>query len=72
MVEGAAHPGMEHVKLALVVKSALLELLESFPDQLLNLLRLPGVSLHLLLSKTGLKSENVLEILCLADLFDQG
>ena len=46
MAEGLAHPGMEHVKLALVVKSAMLELLESFPDQLLKLLRLPGVSLH--------------------------
>jgi hypothetical protein len=33
---------------AFVVKLAVLELLESFPDQLLKLLRLPGVSLHLL------------------------
>ena len=50
---------------AFVVESAVLELLESFHDQLLKLLRLPGVSLHLLQSKTGLKSENLLGILCL-------
>jgi hypothetical protein len=71
MAEGLAHPGMEHVKLALVVKSAVLELLESFPDQPLKFLRLSGVILHLLLSETGLKCRNLLEILCLGDLFDQ-
>ena len=53
------------------VKSAALQLLESFPDQLLKLLRLRDVSLHLLLSKTGLKRHNLLEILCLGDLFDE-
>ena len=42
------------------VKSAVLQLLESFSDQLLKLLRLCSEGLHLLLSKTGLKSENVL------------
>jgi hypothetical protein len=51
--------------------SALLQLLESFPDQPLKFLRLSGVILHLLLSKTGLKCQNLLEILCLGDLFDQ-
>ncbi len=54
-----------------VERSAALELLESFPDQPLKLLHLRGVSLHLLLSKTGLKCHNLLEILCLGDLFDQ-
>ena len=39
--------------------------------QPLKLLHLSGVSLHLLLSKTGLKCHNLLEILCLGDLFDQ-
>ena len=53
---------------AFVVKSAVLELLESFPDQLLKLLRLRGVSLHLVLSKLRLKHQNVLEGLCVADL----
>ena len=49
----------------------MLQLLESFPHQLLKLLHLRGVSLHLVLSKTGLKCHNLLEILCLGDLFDQ-
>ena len=48
-----------------------MQLLESFPHQPLKLLHLSGVSLHLLLSKTGLKCQNLLEILCLGDLFDQ-
>jgi len=56
---------------AIFVKSAVLELLESFSDQPLKLLQLRGASLHLFLSKTGLKRQNLLEILCLGDLFDQ-
>src|SRR5271157_1952466 len=51
-----------------VVKSAAWQLLESFSDQLLKLLRLRGVSLHLVLSKLRLKHQNVLEGLCVADL----
>ena len=54
-----------------VERSAALQLLDSFPDQLLKLLRLRGVSLRLVLSKTGLKCQSLLEILCLGDLFDQ-
>ena len=53
---------------AFFVKSAVLEVLESFSDQLLKLLRLRGVSLHLVLSKLRLKHQNVLEGLCVADL----
>ncbi len=49
-----------------------MQLLESFPDQLLKLLRLRSVSLHLLLSELHLKCQNVLERLCLGDFFDQG
>ena len=52
-------------------KSAVLALLESFPHQPLKLLRLRGEGLHLVLSKTGLKCHNLLEILCLGDLSDQ-
>ena len=48
--------------------SAAWQLLESFSDQLLKLLRLRGVSLHLVLSKLRLKHQNVLEGLCVADL----
>ena len=43
----------------------------SFPDQPLKLLHLRGVSLYLLLIKTGLNCQNLLEILCLGDLLDQ-
>ena len=57
---------------AFVGKSAVLELLESFPDQLLKLLRLRDEGLHPVLSKLRLKRHNLLEILCLGDLFDQG
>src|SRR5271157_4680918 len=49
-------------------RSAAWQLLESFSDQLLKLLRLRGVSLHLVLSKLRLKHQNVLEGLCVADL----
>ena len=49
---------------ALMDRSAALQLLKSFAHQPLKLL-------HLLLSKMGLKCHNLLEILCLGDLFDQ-
>ena len=52
-------------------KSAVLELLDSFSDQLVKLLRLRGERLHLVLSELRLKRHNLLEILCLGDLFDQ-
>ena len=48
-----------------------MRLLESFPDQPLKLLHLRGISLHLVLSKMGLKCQSLLEILCLGDLFPQ-
>ena len=50
------------------VKSAAWQLLESFSDQLLKLLRLRGVSLHLVLSKLRLKHQNILDGLCVANL----
>jgi hypothetical protein len=56
---------------AFFVKSAALQLLDSFPDQPLKLLHLRGVSLHLLLIKTGLNCQNLLDILCLGDILDQ-
>ena len=49
-------------------KSAALQLLEE-SDQLLKLLRLRDVSLHLILKKTSLKRQSLLEVLL--DLFDQ-
>ena len=52
-------------------KSAVLELLDSFSDQLVKLLRLRGERLHPVLSELRLKRQNLLEILCLGDLFDQ-
>ena len=51
--------------------SAAWQLLDSFPDQLVKLLRLRGERLHLVLSKLRLKRQNLLKILCLGDLFDQ-
>ena len=53
-------------------RSAALQLLESFPDQLLKLLRLRGERLHLVLSKLRLKRQNFLKVLCLGDFSDQG
>ena len=52
-------------------KSAVLELLDSFSDQLVKLLRLRGERLHLVLSELRLKRQNLLKILRLGDLFDQ-
>ena len=49
----------------------MLELLDSFSDQLVKLLRLLGERLHVVLSKLRLKRQNLLKILCLGDLFDQ-
>jgi hypothetical protein len=51
--------------------SAALQLLDTFPDQLVKLLCLRGECLHLVLSELRLKRQNLLEILCLGDLFDQ-
>ena len=39
-----------------------------FPDQLVKLLRLRGERLHLVLSELRLKRQNLLKVLCLADL----
>ena len=52
-------------------KSAVLELLDSFSNQLVKLLRLRGERLGLVLSELRLKRQNLLEILCLGDLSDQ-
>ena len=49
-------------------RSAALELLESFPDQLVKLLRLRDEGLHPVLSKLRLKRHNILQRLCVADL----
>jgi hypothetical protein len=57
--------------LALMERSAALQLLESLHDQLVKLLRLRGERLHLVLSELRLKRQNLLKILCLGDLFDQ-
>jgi hypothetical protein len=48
-----------------------LHLLDSFPDQLVKLLRLCGERLHLVLSELRLKRQNFLNILCLGDLLDE-
>jgi hypothetical protein len=53
---------------ALMERSAALQLLESFPDQLLKLLRLRHEGLYPLLHKLRLKRRNILEALCVADL----
>jgi hypothetical protein len=63
--------GKKQVKLALIVKSAAWQLLDSFSNQLVKLLRLRGERLHLVLSELRLKRHNLLKILCLGDLFDQ-
>ena len=58
--------------LKLMERSAALQLLGSFPDQLVKLLRLCGEGLHTVLSELRLKRQNFLNILCLGHLFDQG
>ena len=49
-------------------RSAALQLLGSFPDQLVKLLRLRGEGLHPVLSELRLKRQNLLERLCVDDL----
>ena len=52
-------------------RRAALQLLDSFPDELLKLLSLRGEGLHLVLIKPGLNCQSLLDILCLGDLLDQ-
>ena len=49
-------------------QSAALQPLDSFPDQLVKLLRLGGEGLHPVLSELRLKRHNILKGLCVADL----
>ena len=60
-----------HGWFAALERSAALHLLDSFPDQLVKLLRLRGEGLHPVLSELRLKRQNLLEILRLGDLLDQ-
>ena len=52
---------------ALMERSAALQLLESFSDQPLKLLRLRDEGLHPVLNKLRLKRRNILEGMCVAD-----
>jgi hypothetical protein len=57
--------------LAILERSAALHLLDSFPDQLVKLLRLRREGLHPVLSELRLKRQNFLQILRFGDLLNQ-
>ena len=64
------NPMLYAISASLLVAPSCMNRVESVPDQPLEFLRLRHVGPHLLLSKMGLKCQNVLERLCVGNLFD--